>query len=186
MTAPSFICFSGQNQIAVGSLPEVALAAWHITQTNPSTSTLTFDRESGKVIDLNLSGTSQDVANRYQPEIEAPAKRGRPKLGVVAREITLLPRHWEWLSQQQGGSSVALRRLVDAARKTQTPEDQLRQRIAAAYSFMSAIAGDFPFFEEASRALFAHEFVKLKKYSSNWPKAIQDELMLYVQHLAEM
>jgi uncharacterized protein len=186
LSPSSFICFSGPNQIAAGSLPAVAIAAWHFGQKNPSTSTLTFDRKTGKVVDLNLSGTSQDVANRYQPEIAAPAKRGRPKLGVMAREITLLPRHWEWLAQQQGGASVALRKLVDAARKNRTTEDQSRERIAAAYSFMSAIAGDFPSFEEASRALFALEFAKLKKITTNWPKDIRDELMLYMQHLAEM
>lgn len=186
LSTPSFICFSGPNQIAAGSLAEVALAAWHFTYANPAASTLTFDRKTGKVVDLNLSGASRDIADRYEPKIVAPAKRGRPKLGVVAREITLLPRHWEWLAQQPGGSSVALRRLVDAARKTRTAEDQSRESIAAAYSFMSAIAGDFAFFEEASRALFAHEFAKLKKITTNWPKDIRNELMLYVQQLAEM
>ena len=186
MTAPSFICFSGPKNIAAGSLPEVAFAAWNFIQSNPSASTLTFDRNTGKVIDLNLSGTSHDIADRYRPKIEVALKRGRPKLGVVAREITLLPRHWEWLAQQPGGSSVALRRLVDAARKDHTRDDAIRERIAAAYSFMSAIAGDFPFFEEASRALFAHELAKLKKYTSNWPKDIRDELLLYMQHLTEV
>ncbi len=184
--APSFVCFNGANKIAAGSLAQVALAAWQLAQSQPTAATLTFERQTGKVVDLNLSGSQPDIADRYEPKIEAVAKRGRPKLGVVAREITLLPRHWEWLAQQPGGSSVALRRLVDAARKDHMTEGVSRERIAAAYSFMSAIAGDFPGFEEASRALFAHEFAKLKKITTNWPKDIRDELMLYVQQLAEM
>lgn len=186
MLVPNFVCFSGPKNIATGTLPEVALAAWHFGQENPSASTLTFDRATGKVIDLNLNGTSQDVTKRFEPKIEAAAKRGRPKLGVVAREITLLPRHWEWLAKQQGGASVTLRKLVDAARKDPTGENKNREGIAATYHFMSAIAGDLPFFEEASRALFAGEFAKLKKHMANWPKDICDELMLYVQQLGEM
>jgi uncharacterized protein len=164
----------------------VAFAAWHFTRSNPSASTITFERNTGRVIDLNLSGSSHDVADRYKPKIEVSLKRGRPKLGVVAREITLLPRHWEWLAQQQGGASVTLRKLVDIARKDQTSENTNREHIAAAYNFMSAIAGDLPLFEDASRALFAKEFTKLKKCIANWPKDIRDELMLYVQHLAEV
>lgn len=186
MTVPNFVCFSGPRNIAAGSLLEVALAAWQFASSNPTASLLTFERNTGKVIDLNFSGTTQDIADRYGPKMEAALKRGRPKLGVVAREITLLPRHWEWLTQQPGGASVTLRKLVDAAKKDPTGENMKREQVAATYKFMAAIAGDFSSFEEASRALFAQEFAKLKKITTTWPKDIRDELMLYLQHLAEV
>jgi uncharacterized protein len=178
---PSYVCFNGTNKIAEGSLASVAIAAWHLANSQPNVSTLTFDRRTGKVIDLNISGTERDVASRYARLDQAVAKRGRPKLGVVPREITLLPRHWEWLGQQSGGASVTLRKLVDAARKASTTQNENRERVAAAYQFISAIAGDFPLFEEATRALFALDFAKLESLTTNWPSDIRNELLLYLQ-----
>jgi uncharacterized protein len=178
---PSYVCFNGTNRIAEGSLASVAIAAWHLANSHPNASTLTFDRRTGKVIDLDLSGTQSDVTSRYKNLDESVAKRGRPKLGVVPREITLLPRHWEWLGQQPGGASVTLRKLVDAARKDSTTQNENRERIAAAYKFTSAIAGDFPFFEEATRALFAQDFAKLESLTINWPADIRNELTLFLQ-----
>ena len=177
----SYVCFCGADKIAEGSLASVALAAWHLANSQPTTSTLTFDRRTGKVIDLNLSGTQSEVASRYATLDEGVAKRGRPKLGVVPREITLLPRHWEWLGQQQGGASVTLRKLVDAARKEGTTQNENRERIAAAYQFTSAIAGDFPLFEEATRALFAKDFTKLESLTIGWPADIRNELSLLLR-----
>jgi uncharacterized protein len=177
----SYICFSGTIQIATGALSDVALAAWQLAQSQPATSTVTFDRKTGSVVDLNLNGSQADIADRYATKEQRIVKRGRPKLGVVPREITLLPRHWEWLSQQPGGASVTLRRLVDAARKDRTAQDENRGRITAAYQFMVTMAGDFPLFEEASRALFAQDFNKLLFCAANWPADIRNELMLYLQ-----
>ena len=177
------VCFSGTDKIAEGSLAEVALAAWHLANSQPNASTLSFDRSTGKVVDLNLSGTQKDVASRYAPIDEGVAKRGRPKLGVVPREITLLPRHWDWLAQQPGGASVTLRKLVDASRKGSTAQNQNREHIDAAYKFISAIAGDFPLFEEASRALFAQDFVKLESLTSHWPVDIRNELNMFFHNI---
>jgi uncharacterized protein len=177
----SYVCFHGSSKIAAGSLAEVALMAWDFAKSNPTTSTLTFDRRTGKVIDLNMSGSRHDIVARYALKDEAVAKRGRPKLGVVAREITLMPRHWEWLGQQPGGASVTLRKLVDAARKSRTTDDETRQRIAAAYNFMFAMAGDLPLFEEASRTLFAQDFAKLETCTANWPADIRNELTWFLQ-----
>jgi uncharacterized protein len=179
--SPSYVSFCGTDRVADGSLARVALAAWHLANSQPNASTLTFDRRTGKVIDLNISGTERDVASRYTPSDEAVAKRGRPKLGVVPREITLLPRHWEWLGQQPGGASVTLRKLVDAARKGGTTQNETRERITAAYQFTSAIAGDFPSSEEATRALFAQDFTKLESLIANWSADIRNELLLYLQ-----
>ncbi len=111
------------------------------------------------------------------PAAETPRSRGRPKLGVVAREVTLLPRHWEWLAAQPGGSSVALRKLVEAARRTHREQDELRQTRDAVYQFMSALAGDFPGFEEASRALFAADSPRFRELVDSWPQTVRDRVV---------
>ena len=170
----TFVCFCGSHRIAEGTLAEVASSAWRKLNIDPNCIVLTFDRQTGAVVDLNLSGSLNDVATRYLPCAQTAAKRGRPKLGVVAREITLLPRHWEWLAKQPGGASVALRRLVETARKETA--SQKNMRIAAAYKFMAAIAGDLQGFEEASRALFAQQIDKFENQIAGWPPDICAEL----------
>jgi hypothetical protein len=107
-------------------------------------------------------------------EAEAPRGPGRPKLGVVAREVTLLPRHWEWLNRQRGGASVALRRLVDEARHADGGADRRRAAQEAAYRFMSAMAGNREHFEEATRALFAGDAARFTHLIATWPKDIRD------------
>jgi len=111
------------------------------------------------------------------PTETVPRGRGRPKLGVVAREVTLLPRHWDWLNAQPGGASVALRKLVDEARRTNSDKDRLRAARDAAYYFMSAMAGDLPNFEEASRALFADDRRRFVSQITNWPEDIRDHVV---------
>ncbi|HTM70342.1 MAG TPA: DUF2239 family protein, partial [Luteimonas sp.] len=104
----------------------------------------------------------------------APRGRGRPKLGVVAREVTLLPRHWTWLNAQPGGASVALRKLVEAARRGNGDGDRRRAGQEAVYRFMHAIAGDQPGFEAAARALFAGDLGKLEDAIADWPHDIRE------------
>ncbi len=108
------------------------------------------------------------------PDSEEPRGRGRPKLGVVAREVTLLPRHWEWLSAQPGGASVALRKLVEQARLTHGERDKTRKAHERAYYFMSAMAGDMPGFEEATRALFANDMRAFGELIAAWPNDVRD------------
>ena len=177
-----FVCFSDFRKIAEGSLVHVALAAWNFVRSHPSQPTLTFDRQTGAVVDLNLSGAENDVAARHAVQTDPP-KRGRPKLGVTAREVTLLPRHWDWLSQQPGGASVTLRRLIEAARKATGLESSTRDRLAATYKFMSAMGGDLPYFEEASRALFAQNFSTLEACVDEWPTDIRDEIKSFLGKL---
>ena len=107
----------------------------------------------------------------------APRAAGRPRLGVVAREVTLLPRHWEWLSVQPGGASAALRRLIDKARKDNKSADSRRAASERSYRFMSAIAGDRPQFEEAARALFAGDAVRFAGHVADWPPDVREYLM---------
>ena len=114
---------------------------------------LVFDDTTGRQLDLDLRGV-EPLPPDNQTE---PRGRGRPRLGVIAREVTLLPSHWDWLNVQPGGASVALRKLVDAARRTSGDRDRVRAAQESTYSFISAIAGNLPGFEEATRALFAYD-----------------------------
>jgi hypothetical protein len=113
---------------------------------------------------------------RAVPPAAAAPKVGRPRMGVVAREVTLLPRHWEWLAQQPGGASAALRRLVEEARRSHAGCDGARQAKERAYRFMSALAGGFEGFEEASRALFAHDAEAFAQRISHWPPDVRAHL----------
>jgi hypothetical protein len=125
-----------------------------------------FDDSTGRPIDIDIRGTIEEVRGR-----------GRPKLGVIAREITLLPRHWDWLNSQPGGASVALRKLVEEARRTSGDRDRIRSAQEAAYHFMSAIAGNLPGFEEASRALFAYDRRRFGDLIAAWPEDIRDHVI---------
>jgi uncharacterized protein len=183
----TFTAFEGQRRLASGSIAEIALAARHAEQRLAEAIAI-FSDSTGRAIDLNLRGDIDAVLARL-PEAEAvepspdtaplsePRGRGRPRLGVVAREVTLLPRHWEWLSAQSGGASVALRRLVDDARRSSGDRDRRRAARDAAYHFMSAMAGDLPHFEEASRALFADDRQRFVGQITGWPADIRDHVV---------
>lgn len=178
--------FDGPRLLARGPLADVALAVKAALAKSPMASLLTFEDASGRVIDLDLRGTDAEVVSRLarhrrDGDDTAPARgRGRPKLGVVAREVTLLPRHWEWLATQPGGASQALRRLVEQARRSDDGRTRLRIAQEAAYRFMSAMAGDLPGFEEASRALFAADRDRFAQHIAAWPGDVE----AYAQELA--
>lgn len=169
--------FDGSIILARGRLAEVALAVRQRLGERPEATLLTFDDASGRVIDLDLRGTPAEIIARLADE---PRGRGRPKLGVVAREVTLLPRHWDWLAAQPGGASQALRRLIDEARRGDRGETQERTAREAAYRFMAAMAGDRPGFEEATRALFANDEIGFFRQAAGWPADIRT----YAQELA--
>ena len=187
--AQCFTAFIGQQRLASGLLAEVAIAVHKASRDTPAKPIIIFDDAIGRPIDLDLRGTERDVIARLpQPapdpfaatdEISAPEPRGRgrPRLGVVAREITLLPRHWEWLAGQPGGASVALRKLVDEARRANGDRDNRRAARDAAYHFMSTMAGDLPGFEEASRALFADDQRQFAALIAGWPGDIRDHIV---------
>ncbi len=108
---------------------------------------------------------------------DAPRGPGRPRLGVVAREVTLLPRHWDWLAGQSGGASVALRKLVEAARRTSEASDRVKRARAVGYRFMSTMAGHETGFEEASRALFAGDRGAFEARTAHWSTDIRAHLL---------
>lgn len=180
---PAFIAFDGDRRIAAGDLREVARAAKQALDRHSDSSVLVFDGVTSNAVDLDFRGSVGDVLARLpvaekisDAEPEPPANRGpgRPKLGVVAREITLLPRHWEWLARQSGGASVAIRKLVDDARRGGEDKDRIREGQDAAYRFMSAMAGNKPHFEEAIRALFAPDPSRFRELIAAWPADVRD------------
>jgi uncharacterized protein len=183
--------FRGQHLLHSGPRLEVALAVKHAVSEDSSEQILVFDDSTGRIVDLDLRGTDQEIAERLaspptvrlgrfrptdesQPQEDSERKsRGRPRLGVVSREVTLLPRHWDWLATQRGGASAALRRLVDHARQQSGSETRERAARDATYAFMHAMAGDLPGFEEATRALFAGDRATFAQLLENWPADIQ-------------
>lgn len=175
-----FTTFTGTSRLATGTLLANALAV-HAAQADPTAGPfLTFDDATGRVVDLDLRGDATALAARYPESAEEepePRGRGRPKLGVVAREVTLLPRHWEWLATQPGGASVALRKLVEQARKASAGGEAARTAQERAYKFMSALAGDLPDFEEATRALFAGDAPRFDSLMAAWPADVRAHAM---------
>jgi hypothetical protein len=184
-----FTAFEGPRRLISGSLAKVALAVKKWSGGGLSSPILIFDDSTGRVIDLDLRGTDREILQRLPktagsanlpPADPSPSEsrgRGRPKLGVVAREVTLLPRHWEWLGTQPGGASVALRKLVEEARRANGDKDRARAARDAAYHFMSAMAGNLPGFEEAARALFADERRRFAALIAAWPEDIRDHIV---------
>ncbi|WP_321807086.1 DUF2239 family protein [Burkholderia sp. BCC1993] len=187
---PSYTAFDGHRRVASGPLATVAVAVRQAAGDAMSGTIVIFDDATGRSIDLDLRGTADDIRARYPAapgDASAPAGegggageqrgRGRPKLGVVSREVTLLPRHWAWLAAQPGGASVALRKLVEDARRTHAEADRRRDAQARAYHFMSAIAGDLPGFEEAARALYANDLARLAEWVAGWPDDVRDHAL---------
>lgn len=176
--------FLSERRLCSGSLSQVALAVLQAQKAQPEAQVLVFSDTSGRCTDLNLQGGEAAVAARYAepaPVPEPPKGRGRPRLGVVAREVTLLPEHWDWLANQPGGASVALRKLVHEARRQGGERDRLRQAQERAYHAMSTLAGHRAGFEEASRALFAGDRERWLAQMAGWP----DDLRAYLLQLAD-
>ncbi|OIQ71525.1 hypothetical protein GALL_468570 [mine drainage metagenome] len=191
--ATDCIAFEGDRRIAAGNLGDVARAAKELLDRRKDASILVFDGMTGGPIDIDFRGTVADMLARLPGSAggalastedampSTPRGPGRPKLGVIAREVTLLPRHWEWLAQQPGGASVALRRLVEEARRNGEDRDRVRRAQDATYRFMSAMAGNKPHYEDAVRALFADESTRFAELIATWPVDVRD----YTLALAE-
>ena len=158
------IAFSGTKRIASGDLKEVAAKAKEARDRDQWAQVLIFDDETSELIEADARGVPEEV--RQRP--------GRPKLGVVAREVTLLPRHWEWLASQPGGASVAIRKLVEQARLANRGADRRRRAQEAAYRFVTAMAGNEPGYEEAIRALFAGKPERFDEMVEAWPEDVRE------------
>lgn len=194
----------GHHRMATGPLETVALAAKQAADSGAMGPVLIFGDTTGRPIDIDTRGSDEEmlarlamhpanIADRAESEqsvyplraapdstdagaaVNQPRGRGRPKPGVIAREVTLLPRHWEWLTAQPGSASVALRKLVDEARRTHGQQDRRRNAQERAYHFMAALAGDMPGFEEATRALFANDQPRFRGLVATWPEGVRDQ-----------
>jgi hypothetical protein len=167
----TYTVFAANRLIASGPLDTVLprLKTW--THRNASALPLIFDDQTGKQVDFDLRGSAEEALARALP---APSTGpGRPRLGVVSREVSLLPRHWEWLEDQPNGASAALRRLVDEARKHEPEKQRKRRAQAAAGRALSALAGDLPDYEEASRALYAGDRDRFASLIRTWPADVR-------------
>lgn len=177
-----YYAFDYQQLIASGSESELAEKINSYIKQKPESNILYFDRSTGRQTELDLqahvAGLEVDlklpVAGTETPQVSSGKKaRGRPKLGVVGREVTLLPRHWQWLDKQRSGASAALRRLIDEERKNSAAQDEIRESQDSANRFMSAIAGDLRGFEEAVRALYAGDKARFEAETAAWPVDIR-------------
>lgn len=187
--------FAGVRRLASGSPVDVAAAIKDAIDRGETATLLAFDDRSGTQLDFDLRGSVEDVRMRAQARVDemamadaaadttadaaadvVPARGGpgRPRLGVVAREVTLLPRHWQWLADQPGGASVTLRKLVEQARSAGTLRERQRRAQDAAYRFLSAMAGNEAGFEEATRALFAADGSRFEACIASWPAEIRE------------
>ncbi|MBK5017243.1 DUF2239 family protein [Pantoea sp. S62] len=188
----SYTSFDGHRRLATGSLQTSALAVRRASENTAAGPFLIIDNATGRPVDIDIRGSEEEVVAKLtsaasaqteavsQSDTSEPCRsrgRGRPKLGVTAREVTLLPRHWEWLAGQPGGASVALRKLVEEARRANSEKEKVRKALERAYYFMLAVAGDLPGFEEATRALFASEPVKFQGLIAAWPSDIREHAM---------
>jgi hypothetical protein len=192
-----YIAFSGMQRIAAGALVDVAIVIQRVVDSGQHPPILLFEARTSELVEVDTRGSVDEVARRYaSPSVasapsddasaadtsaegvaDGPRPRGRPKLGVVAREVTLLPRHWEWLNAQPGGASVALRKLVEEARRANAGRDAARSAREAAYKFMSAIASGLETFEEATRALFAGDRPRFEGLVSIWPADVREHVL---------
>jgi hypothetical protein len=177
---PSWTVFQGTKRIAAGALADAVLAAKAAIDGGSTEAVMVLDDLTAERVEIDFRNDIDFILARLpkpapaEPAPEAARGRGRPRMGVVAREVTLLPRHWEWLGRQPGGASVALRKLVEEARHTHRHRDRIRQSQEAAYRFMSIMAGDRPGFEEAARALFAGNHARFDAVTGGWPIDIRD------------
>ena len=180
MTPPTnqqWIAFSGSTCLAKGTPSDVLEAVYRLNAQDQA-AVLIFDAQTSRVIDVDWRGSLDEIQARFTEAPNEPKPVGRPKLGVVAKEITLLPRHWEWLSKQSGGASVALRKLVEQAlRAEDTGSEAKRQAQEACYRFMQAMAGDLPAYEEALRALYANDLAKFQVHIAAWPTDINAHVL---------
>jgi hypothetical protein len=187
------IAFEGDRCIASGELSAAAAQIKQAVGERRDAQILAFDTKTSHPVEIDLRGSLADIlarlgnnaATTMPPETVSPRGPGRPKLGVVAREVTLLPRHWDWLALQPGGASVAIRKLVEEARRDGSAKDRGRAAQESVYRFMSAMAGDKAHYEEALRALFVGDGLRFYALIADWPSDIRDHIAQLTANLFE-
>ena len=192
----TYTAFAGTRLLGIGPLEQVVLLIKDRADQGETERLAFFDNETGQVLDLDLRGTPAETLARLaehpalapvaEEKVEKRSGPGRPKLGVVSREVSLLPRHWAWLGEQRGGASVTLRKLVDDARKRSEGRDRARKAKEAAHRFMWELAGNLPQFEEASRAFYANDTAAFGRLVTAWPEDIRRHLEWLVERAADL
>ncbi|HMJ57068.1 MAG TPA: DUF2239 family protein [Polyangiaceae bacterium] len=173
---PTYTAFVGTERIVRGTLPETLRKTKKKLDADPELRVLIFEDATGRQVDFDFRGSIEQVVARAAPKQAERSGPGRPKLGVISREVSLLPRHWEWLERHPQGISAGIRRLVDEARKRAPDEEHALHARAAASRFMWVMAGDMPNFEEASRALFASHKMRFADLTRFWPADVREHL----------
>jgi uncharacterized protein len=183
MDAIMCTAFLGTSIVATGTLPEVARKVKKIIDREEKESVLIFDDSTSELVEIDFRGTLENVLQRLKKDEASTLQQqvenkshgpGRPKLGVISREVSLLPRHWDWLNAQPGGASATLRKLVEEARRMNRDRDKIRHSQEVTYRFLAAMAGDMPGFEEAIRSLFAGDFDRFENQITAWPTDIRN------------
>jgi hypothetical protein len=193
----TYTAFAGTRCIASGSIEAALLQMKEALAHGEQEPLLVFDDQTGTQLDFDLRGTPEEALARlaehpcFAPAaVEASRPRrtgpGRPKLGVVCREVSLLPRHWEWLGRQPGGASATLRRLVDEARKQGEGAERARAAREAVSRVLTVLVGDLPGYEEASRALFAKDQERFEAQVRLWPEDVRAYLLRLVGEVARL
>lgn len=177
-TDKQYTAFEGFSRIARGNLEAVLGTLWDSREAEKRL--LIFEDDTGRQVDFDLHGSLQEVLARHLPP-QTKKGPGRPRLGVVSREVSLLPRHWEWLERQPQKPSGTLRRLVEAARKNEAARNGRREKLEAADRFLWSIAGDLEGFEEVSRALYAGNWPVFDELIRSWPQDIRDHVSMMVR-----
>lgn len=177
MQTRTYAAFAGDRLVAAGDLAQMLTRTKAFLDRSGDSAVLIFEDQTGRQVDFDFRGTAGEVVARAAAAT-SPARGavGRPRLGVVSREVSLLPHHWEWLEEQPNGISAALRRLVEAARKSDPGASQARRAMEAASRFMTAMAGDRPGYEEAARALFAGDGDGFARLVKRWPKDVREHV----------
>ena len=187
LLSPHWIAFEHHRRLARGEPAGVIAAVQQHLAAQPEALPLVLDAVTSERIELDWRTPAAQLLAQLPsapatdepdeaPGGEAPRGPGRPKLGVTAREVTLLPRHWDWLARQPGGASVALRKLVQSAMRDGGSAEAQRRATEAAYRFMSIVCGDLPQYEEVSRALFAGDLARVEALAADWPTDVTAHL----------
>jgi hypothetical protein len=191
-----FTAFLEKTCIARGSIESVVVAAKELLDQGKTSRIAIFSDDTGETIEIDFRGTLNDILSRLihhpmlptqiqnEPVENSMRRPGRPKLGVISREVSLLPRHWDWLAKQSGGASNALRRLVEEARKKNEIQDRQREIESAVHRFMWDMAGNEPHFEDVTRAFYVRDFQTMGTLMKDWPTDVRVHIKRLVQRLA--
>jgi hypothetical protein len=192
---PSHVAFAGDSLLVHGSLPDIAVAVRHALDGGETRPVVVMDARTAQVVDLDLRGTDAEIVARLASTQDAPdhgvadalrtSGPGRPRLGVVSREVSLLPRHWDWLKTQRGGASATLRRLVDEARRRSGDSDRVVAAQEAVDRYLRVMAGDRPHYEDALRAFYAQRDADLERHTAEWPVDLRTHLKTLVRRCRE-